>query len=232
MQRAAAEIGPAGDPSPEKVARIRERPIGVADSSEHLIDSLLLLAVSEEGLESTGAVDLAALAGAEPEATAHEGPAVVTDLAPLTVRGDRALLDRLVRNLPANAVRHKRPGGQAAGRPGRGGRAAGRPGRGGHGAGAAGTGRGGLTVSDTGPARGRVPSAGAVPGPGRAPPHGGRGRGPRSADRRLDRPGPRRPPAGGGESGAEGGITVRVHFQPAAGPRDDRNGRSVPFHPV
>ncbi|MER7342566.1 ATP-binding protein [Streptomyces sp. NPDC000075] len=112
VQRAAAEIGLAGDPSPEKVARIRERLIGVAESSEHLIESLLLLAVSEEGLESTGPVDLAALAEAGLAATAHEGLAVVTDLAPLTVEGDRALLDHLVRNLLTNAVRHNRAGGR------------------------------------------------------------------------------------------------------------------------
>lgn len=117
VQRAAAEIGLAGDPPPEKVARIRERLIGIADSSEHLIESLLLLAVSEEGLEATEPVDLAALAEADlaeadMAATAHEGLTVVTDLAPLTVRGDRALLDHLIRNLLTNAVRHNRPGGR------------------------------------------------------------------------------------------------------------------------
>jgi signal transduction histidine kinase len=115
-QRAAAEIGLAGDPSPEKVARIRERLIGIADSSEHLIESLLLLAVSEEGLETTEPVDLAALAGAEAAVTAGQGAAegltVVTDFAPLTVQGDRALLDHLIRNLLANAVRHNRPAGR------------------------------------------------------------------------------------------------------------------------
>ncbi|MFD5421082.1 sensor histidine kinase [Streptomyces sp. NPDC127069] len=117
VQRAAAEIGLAGNPPPEKVARIRERLIGVADSSEHMIESLLLLAVSEEGLEATEPVDLAdlaeaALAEAGPGATAHEGLEVVTGLAPLTVEGDRALLDHLIRNLLTNAVRHNRPGGR------------------------------------------------------------------------------------------------------------------------
>ncbi|MFJ8209468.1 sensor histidine kinase [Streptomyces sp. NPDC096033] len=117
VQRAAAEIGLAGSPPPEKVARIRERLIGVADSSEHMIESLLLLAVSEEGLEATEPVDLAdlaeaALAEADPGATAHEGLEVVTGLVPLTVEGDRALLDHLIRNLLTNAVRHNRPGGR------------------------------------------------------------------------------------------------------------------------
>ncbi|KOY53281.1 sensor histidine kinase [Streptomyces sp. XY332] len=123
VQRAAAEIGLAGDPPPEKVARIRSKLIGVAESSEHLIESLLLLAVSEEGLETTAPVDLAALvevelteaarAGAGPESGPGAGrPDVVRDLAPLVVTGDRALLAHLVRNLLGNAVRHNRPGGR------------------------------------------------------------------------------------------------------------------------
>ncbi|MFD9418515.1 sensor histidine kinase [Streptomyces goshikiensis] len=121
VQRAAAEIGLAGDPPPERVARIRDKLIGVADSSEHLIESLLLLAVSEEGLESAEPVDLAALAEAELAAAEAErdapgtGPERLTPvraLAPLTVTGDRTLLGHLVRNLLANAVRHNRPGGR------------------------------------------------------------------------------------------------------------------------
>lgn len=112
VQRAAAEIGLAGNPPPEKVARIRERLIGVAEAGEHLVESLLLLAVSEEGLETTGPVDLAELAAAELAACPQQGLTVVRSLAPVTVRGDRALLGHLVRNLFANAVRHNRPGGR------------------------------------------------------------------------------------------------------------------------
>ncbi|MFE5772972.1 sensor histidine kinase [Streptomyces sp. NPDC056485] len=130
VQRAAAEIGLAGDPPPEKVARIRSKLIGVAESSEHLVESLLLLAVSEEGLETTAPVDLAALtesaltesALTEQEPTADTapagrgapaaGPTLVRSLEPLSVVGDRALLGHLVRNLLANAVRHNRPGGR------------------------------------------------------------------------------------------------------------------------
>lgn len=114
VQRAAAEIGLAGDPPPERVARIRAKLIGVADASEHLIESLLLLAVSEEGLESTERVDLAALAAAELAACPQQGLTVEPALAPLTVTGDRALLGHLVRNLLTNAVRHNRAGGRLA----------------------------------------------------------------------------------------------------------------------
>ncbi|MFF3621264.1 sensor histidine kinase [Streptomyces sp. NPDC002467] len=68
-----------------------------------------------------GAAEQAALTAAErtagptagPTADAPPAPAtVVRTLAPLTVTGDRALLGHLVRNLPANAVRHNRAGGR------------------------------------------------------------------------------------------------------------------------
>ncbi|MCY0937705.1 sensor histidine kinase [Streptomyces sp. H34-S4] len=115
VQRAAAEIGLAGDPPPEKVARIRSKLIEVAASSQHLVESLLLLAVSEEGLEAAEPVDLAAIAAVELEATGATVPqdlTVVRDLEPLSVTGDRTLLGHLVRNLLANAVRHNRAGGR------------------------------------------------------------------------------------------------------------------------
>ncbi|MFD3329784.1 sensor histidine kinase [Streptomyces sp. NPDC058701] len=68
--------------------------------------------MSEEGLETAGPVDLAELAAAEPAACPQQGLTVVRTLAPVTVRGDRALLGHLVRNLPGNAVRHNRPDGR------------------------------------------------------------------------------------------------------------------------
>ncbi|MFD5146594.1 sensor histidine kinase [Streptomyces sp. NPDC058401] len=115
VQRAAAEIGLAGDPPPQKVARIRSKLIEVADSSQHLVESLLLLAVSEEGLDTKEPVDLSGVVEAELAAVGATVPQdllVVRDLAPLTVAGDGTLLGHLVRNLLANAVRHNRAGGR------------------------------------------------------------------------------------------------------------------------
>ncbi|MFG2337417.1 ATP-binding protein [Streptomyces yangpuensis] len=90
--------------------------IGAADSSEHLIEWLLLLAVGEQGLEATERVDPAALAAAEPAACPQEGPTVVRTFAPLTVTGGRVLLGHLLHNLPhnllMNAVRHDRAEGR------------------------------------------------------------------------------------------------------------------------
>ncbi|MFE5935410.1 sensor histidine kinase [Streptomyces sp. NPDC056470] len=115
VQRAAAEIGLAGEPEPQRVARIRAKLIEVADDSERTIDGLLLLAACDQGLRERRpvAVDEVARRAAEAlEAEAGErGVTVELDARPLTVPGDTVLLDRLLHNLVANAVRHNVPGG-------------------------------------------------------------------------------------------------------------------------
>ncbi|WJV51388.1 ATP-binding protein [Streptomyces flavofungini] len=128
VQRAAAEIGLAGDPPPEHVARIRTKLISVADDSERLIEGLLLLATTEQGGAGAGRGGRAGPGGREPVAldvTAHGVARALADeaarhdvtvtvrAAPLTVHGDGVLLERLVHNLVANAVRHNVPGGHA-----------------------------------------------------------------------------------------------------------------------
>ncbi|WAL96177.1 sensor histidine kinase [Streptomyces sp. Je 1-369] len=118
VQRAAAEIGLAGDPDPERVARIRTKLISVADDSEHLIEGLLLLADSEQGLERREPVAVDVLAHAVADGLAEEavrrGVTVSVRAAPLTVTGDGVLLDRLVHNLVANAVRYNTPEGRVS----------------------------------------------------------------------------------------------------------------------
>ncbi|MCT9088989.1 HAMP domain-containing histidine kinase [Streptomyces sp. ASQP_92] len=109
VQRAAAEIGLV-DPDPERIRWIRDELIQVADSSEHLIESLLLLAASDQGLEHREPVALdepmAAVAEEHREAAREQGIAVTTALEPLTVEGDPVLLTHLIRNLIGNALRY------------------------------------------------------------------------------------------------------------------------------
>ncbi|MFE5481327.1 ATP-binding protein [Streptomyces sp. NPDC056527] len=116
VQRAAAEIGLAGEPSPERVARIRGKLIEVADDSERIIEGLLLLAASEEGLRERRPVAVHEVAREAVDALAAEaaerGVAVTVRARPLTVDGDAVLLDRLVHNLVVNAVRHNFPDGR------------------------------------------------------------------------------------------------------------------------
>ncbi|WP_212744374.1 ATP-binding protein [Rhodococcus sp. Q] len=115
VQRAAVEIGLA-DPTPEKVARVRTKLLGVADRSEQLIEGLLLLSASDQGLDRSERVradkvvdDAIAdhLAAAERiEVT------VVSHLEPILVDGDSTLLGHLVRNLLENALRYNVRGGR------------------------------------------------------------------------------------------------------------------------
>lgn len=115
VQRAAAEIGLADDPTPEKVARIRAKLIDTAAGSEQLIEGLLLLAVSDEGLHRRERVALDETGAAVTEALAADAKArsITVELTtrPVTVVGDAVLLDHLVHNLVANALRHNHPGG-------------------------------------------------------------------------------------------------------------------------
>lgn len=116
VQRAAAEIGLAGDPSPGRVARMRAKLIEVADGSERIIEGLLLLAASEQGLKERGTVAVDELARRAAAALAGEAAErdVTLDVRalPLDVEGDPVLLERLLHNLVANAVRHNVPHGR------------------------------------------------------------------------------------------------------------------------
>ncbi|RPK60862.1 Sensor protein CzcS precursor [Streptomyces sp. ADI96-02] len=115
VQRAAAEIGLADDPSPEKVAWIRDKLIDTAADSEQLIEGLLLLAVSDEGLRRRERVALdettAEVAGRLAAEAKARSVTVEVSSRPVAVEGDAVLLDHLVHNLVANAVRHNHPGG-------------------------------------------------------------------------------------------------------------------------
>lgn len=125
VQRAAAEIGLAGEPSPERVARIREKLIEVADDSERIIEGLLLLAASDQGLRERRPVAVHEVAREAVDALAAEaaerGVTVTVGARPLTVDGDAVLLDRLVHNLVVNGVRHNVPDGRVEVRTGPGG---------------------------------------------------------------------------------------------------------------
>ncbi|WP_449474263.1 ATP-binding protein [Streptomyces tanashiensis] len=116
VQRAAAEIGLGGDPSPERVARMRSKLIEVADTSERIIEGLLLLAASEQGLKERRRVAVDALArqvvAALDDEAAERGVHITVRALPLTIDGDPVLLERLLHNLVANAVRHNVPEGR------------------------------------------------------------------------------------------------------------------------
>jgi signal transduction histidine kinase len=95
-----------------------------ADRTETLLESLMVLARSQQALPRREPVDLAIAARSAADLTAADavarGVAVRLDLEPAPLTGDPALLDRLVANLVENAVRHNVMGGsvQVKTRPG------------------------------------------------------------------------------------------------------------------
>lgn len=115
VQRAAAEIGLA-DPDPHQVQQIRRKLIDATDSSERLIEGLLLLSVTDQGLQHSEPVALHTSAETVVHALADEahqhGVVLHTDLRPSTVTGETLLLEHLIRNLVVNAIRYNHPGGR------------------------------------------------------------------------------------------------------------------------
>jgi signal transduction histidine kinase len=88
----------------------------VSEQQARLLDSLLLLATSERGLDSLEPVDLAeqvagVLRAAEPRAWKHD-LSVVSRIRPAPVTGDPALVTRLVANLVDNAMTYNVPDGR------------------------------------------------------------------------------------------------------------------------
>ncbi|WP_290868974.1 ATP-binding protein [Hamadaea sp.] len=83
---------------------------------ESLIEALLALAGSQAGPADREVADLAAITGnvldsAAPEAQ-RRGVSVTAALSPAVLVGDKVLIERLVANLVANAIRHNTAGGE------------------------------------------------------------------------------------------------------------------------
>ena len=93
------------------VARVRRS----VDRAENMIEALLVLAISDQGVTSNELLDLSAVAEDALELAApgiaRLELSVQTDLAPAEATGDQQLIERMVWNLVDNAVRHNEPGG-------------------------------------------------------------------------------------------------------------------------
>jgi signal transduction histidine kinase len=85
----------------------------VSEQQARLLDSLLVLATSERGLDRRESVDLSTLAGDVLKAARPE-VLVETDLRPAPVTGDPVLVERLVANLVDNATSYNVPDGRLA----------------------------------------------------------------------------------------------------------------------
>jgi len=115
--RAEVEVALADpDASKEDLRGMGEVVLEAADRTQCLLDSLMVLARSQQVLPRREPVDLAravrtAVATTAPEAEAR-GIHVSLDLEPAPLVGDPPLVERLVANLVENAVRHNQPGGR------------------------------------------------------------------------------------------------------------------------
>lgn len=114
--RALIEVGLADPDADEQSLRAAcERVLVVCSEQEAIIEALITLARSQEGLEDVDPVDLAAVAARVLEAcaplSAGRAVRIGASLGAATVWGDECLLERLVTNLVENAIVHNHPGG-------------------------------------------------------------------------------------------------------------------------
>jgi len=95
----------------DMAARVRRS----IDRAENMIEALLVLAISDQGVTSRELLDLSAVTEDALElaapAIARLGLTVEADLAPAETTGDQQLIERMVWNLVDNAVRHNQPRG-------------------------------------------------------------------------------------------------------------------------
>jgi signal transduction histidine kinase len=115
--RAEVEVALADpDASITDLRHMGEVVLEAADRTQCLLDSLMVLARSQQALPRREPVDLAAAASTAVTITAAEAQArgihVSLDLEPAPLEGDPPLVERLVANLVENAVRHNEPGGR------------------------------------------------------------------------------------------------------------------------
>jgi len=95
----------------DMAARVRRS----IDRAENMIEALLVLAISDQGVASNELLDLSAVTEdaldlAAPGIT-RLGLKVEAELSPAETTGDQQLIERMVWNLVDNAVRHNEPGG-------------------------------------------------------------------------------------------------------------------------
>jgi signal transduction histidine kinase len=113
INRALIEVALGNPQANESLRQLGANLLAVNQRHERLIDGLLTLASSEQGITDTTPVDLADIARhiiTESRGAAHTaGVEIRTDLQPAPVTGDPVLLERLTQNLLDNAIRYNLP---------------------------------------------------------------------------------------------------------------------------
>ena len=119
VMRTALEIPLEQGDVPKRLEPALRRALRSTGQSERLISALLVLARSRTELTGSDRIDLAALVHDQldelADAAALRGVTVTRDLADAEIAGEPALVERAVRNLLDNAIRHNRQeGGELA----------------------------------------------------------------------------------------------------------------------
>ncbi|MGI5241632.1 sensor histidine kinase [Dactylosporangium sp. CA-139066] len=112
LQHTLAEVALA-DPQADapSLRAVLGRVLVAGRQQEHLIEALLTLARSQQGLHQRQRVDLATVTRHTLTQGGDPGLRIESALHPAATSGDRALIERLVENLLDNAVRHNVPDG-------------------------------------------------------------------------------------------------------------------------
>lgn len=115
VQRTLIEVGMARTLTGEQMELLTAQLLQTNERNERLIEGLLTLSESDQGLRSRTPQRLdeivaGVLAGFQDRAR-EAGVTIDSHLAPRVVPGERVLLERLVTNLVENAIKYNRPGG-------------------------------------------------------------------------------------------------------------------------
>ncbi|MGC5053524.1 sensor histidine kinase [Micromonospora sp. DT48] len=115
VQRTLIEVGMSRALTGEQLELLTGQLLETNERNERLIEGLLALSESDQGLRSRTAQRLdqvvAGVLAAYQDRITEAGVTVQSHLEPRTVLGERVLLERLVTNLVENAIKYNRPGG-------------------------------------------------------------------------------------------------------------------------
>ena len=116
LQRTLIEVGMAGNPTPDQLELLTRQLLDTNERNEALIEGLLVLAETDQGFSARTPQRLDAIA-ADVAATyqqlaAAAGVRLQSDLEPVTVTGEAALLERLIANLVHNGIKYNVPDGE------------------------------------------------------------------------------------------------------------------------